>query len=166
MANTANPRGFSPVQPILRMREYVKGTATKFFPGDAVVLRPDGKLYVAATAGTTLAGVAVGYSTAAATRALIYDDPNQQYYIQDDGVGGTLAQADIGAGMDIVVTAGNTTFLKSAQAADTSTKNTATGARALLLLGFHPDDTVGKYVRCRVVFNAAKNPQTRGSTFM
>ena len=166
MANTANPRGFSPVQPILRMREYVRGTAAKWYPGDALAMRPDGKVYVAATSGTTILGVSVGYTSAAATRGLVYDDPNQQYYIQDDGVGGTLAQADIGSGMDIVVTAGNATFLKSAQAADTSTKNTATAARALLLLGFHPDDTVGKYVRCRVVFNAAKNPQTRGSTFM
>jgi len=81
-------------------------------------------------------------------------------------VAATLAQADIGAGFDITVTAGNTTFLKSAQSLDTSTKSTATAARTLLLLGFHPDDTVGKYVRCRVVFNAAKNPQTRGTSFM
>lgn len=165
MANTANPRGFSPVQPILRMREYVKGTATKLFPGDAVKLRPDGKAYVAVTAGATLAGVAASYATAAATSVLLYDDPQQQYYIQDDGVGGTLAQADIGGGMNIVVTAGNATFLKSAQAADTSTINTATGTRVLTLLGFHPDDTVGKYVRCRVIFTPGTTIQGR-STFM
>lgn len=165
MANTANPRGFSPVQPILRMREYVKGTATKFYPGDALVLRPDGKVYLSATGGATVVGVAAKYVTAAATRALIYDDPQQQYYIQDDGVGGTLAQADIGTGMNIVVTAGNATFLKSAQAADTSTKNAATGARTLILLGFHPDDEVGKYVRCRVTFAPALTVQGR-STFM
>lgn len=166
MANTANPRGFEPVQPILRMRYYVKGTASKIYPGDAVVLRPDGKVYVAATGGTTLAGVAASYKTAAETSVLVMDDPDQQYYIQDDGVGGTLAQADIGAGFNIVVTAGNATFLKSAQALDTSTKNTATAANAAVLLGFHPSDEVGKYVRCRVVFNKAKNPQTRGSVFM
>lgn len=166
MANTVNPRGFSPVQPILRMRNYVKTSNGKIFPGDAVVLRPDGKAYVSATAGTTIAGVAAAYATAAATNVLVYDDPAQQYYIQDDGVSGTLAQADIGAGFNIVVTAGNTTYLKSAQALDTDTKNTATAARACVLLGFHPDDTVGKNVRCRVSFNYAKNPQTRGSTFM
>lgn len=148
------------------MRSYVKGTAAKIYPGDAVVLRPDGKVYVAATTGSTLLGVSAQYATAAATRILVNDDPNQQYYIQDDGVGGTLAQADIGAGFDIVVTAGNATFLRSAHALDTSTKNTATAARCLVLLGFHPDDAVSDNVRCRVTFNKAKMSQTRGSTFM
>jgi hypothetical protein len=147
------------------MREYVKGTAAKFYPGDAIVVRPDGKVYVAATAGATLAGVAVAYATAAATRALLYDDPQQQYYIQDDGVGGTLAQSDIGTGANIVVTAGNATYLKSSQSLDTSTKNAATGTRVLTLLGFHPDDTVGKNVRCRVIFTPGTTVQGR-STFM
>lgn len=165
MANRVNPRGFEPVQPILRMREYVKGTAAKFFPGDAIVLRPDGKVYVAATAGATIAGVAAKYVTAAGTRALLYDDPQQQYYIQDDGVGGTLAQADIGSGFNIVVTAGNATYLKSAQALDTSTKNNATGTRVLTLLGFHPDDEVSDNVRCRVIFTPGTTVQGR-STFM
>lgn len=166
MANTANPRGFGPVQPILRMREYKKTTNGKIFKGDAVVVRPDGLVYVSATSGTTILGVAAAHATLTATKVLVCDSPQQQYYIQDDGVGGTLAQADIGAGFDIVVTAGNNTFLRSAQALDTSTKSVATAARACLLLGFHPSDEVGKYVRCRVTFNYAKNPQTRGTNFM
>jgi hypothetical protein len=165
MANTANPRGFTPVQPIVRMREYVKTSNGTIYPGDALALRPDGKVYVAATSGTTFIGVAAAYATATQAKVLVYDDPTQQFYIQDDGVGGTLAQADIGAGFDVVVTAGNATFLKSAQALDTSTKNTATAARAVVLLGFHPSDEVGKYVRCRVRWNFAKVPGTRGSTF-
>ena len=166
MANTQNPRGFSPVQPILRMRYYAKTSAQIMYPGDALVMRPTGLAHVSATAGTTFIGVAAAYAATASTTVLVYDDPNQQFYIQDDGDSATLAAADRGAGMDITVTAGTATWLKSKQALDTSTKNTATAARACLLLGFHPDDTVGKYVRCRVVFNKAKFAQTRGSTFM
>ncbi len=163
MANINNPRGFSPVNAVLRMREYVKGTAAAIYPGDAVGLRPDGKVYVAVTGSTTIAGVAQAYATAAATRVLVADHPDQQWYIKDDGVGGTLAQADVGAGFNIVVTAGNATFLKSAHAVDTSTKNTATAASALRLLGFHPSDEVGKYVRCRVRFTDANMIQTKAA---
>lgn len=163
MANVNNPRGFSVVNPIIRMREYVKGTAAAIYPGDAVGMRPDGKVYVAVTGSTTIAGVAQAYATAAATRVLLADHPDQQYYIKDDGVGGTLAQADIGAGFNIVVTAGNATFTKSAHALDTSTKNNATGATPIRLLGFHPSDEVGKYVRCRIRFVDANMLQTKAA---
>lgn len=163
MANVNNPRGFEPVQPILRMHYYTKGTATAIYPGDACGLRPDGKVYVAVTGATTVAGVAAAYVTAAGTKVLLMDDPDQQYYIKDDGVGGTLAAADIGTGFNVVVTAGNATFLKSAQALDTSTKNAATAASVIRLLGFHPDDEVGKYVRCRVRFTDANMIQTRAA---
>lgn len=163
MANPVNPRGFEPVNPILRMHYYTKGTATAIYPGDACGLRPDGKVYVAVTGATTVAGVAAAYVTATGTKVLLYDDPDQQYYIRDDGVGGTLAAADIGTGFNIVVTAGNATFLKSSQALDTSTKNAATAATPLKLLGFHPDDEVGKNVRCRIKFNDANLYQTRAA---
>jgi hypothetical protein len=165
MANTANPRGFSPVNPIIRSHYYAKTSAQIIYPGDAVVMRPTGLVHVSGVSGTTFVGVAAAYAATAATSVLVMDDKSQQYYIQDDGVAGTLAVADMGAGFDIVVTAGTATWIKSKQALDTSTKSTATAARALVLLGFHPDDTVGKYIRCRVSFNAAKFIQTRGSTF-
>jgi len=163
MANTVNPRGFSPVNPILRMAEYTKGTATAIFPGDIVSLAADGKLYIRATGNTTLVGVAMSYKTATDTKVLVSDHPDQQYYIQDDGVGGTLAAADIGTGFNIVMTAGNATFLKSAEALDTSTKNAATATRTHVLLGFHPSDEVGKYVRCRVRIKPAVNILERAS---
>jgi hypothetical protein len=166
MPNVQNPRGFSPVQPIIRMHYYAKTSAQIIYPGDAVVMRPTGLVHVAATSGTTFVGVAAAYAATAATSVLVMDSKEQEYYIQDDGVSGTLAVADFGSGFDITVTAGTATWNKSKQSVKTSTKSNATAARALLLLGFHPDDTVGKYVRCRVVFNAAKFVQTRGSIFM
>jgi hypothetical protein len=168
MPNVANARGFSPVHsgPGLTMNYYAKTSARIMYPGDALILKADGLTYIAATTGVTIAGVCAAYAATNATRVLVYNDPNQQYYIQDDGIGATLAAADIGSGFNITVTAGTATWLKSTQSLDTSTKNNATGARPLLLLGYHPDDTVGKYVRCRVTFNKALMAQTRGSTFV
>lgn len=164
MANINNPRGFSPVNPILRMRYYTKGTATAMYPGDIVSLATDGKVYLRASGNTTLAGVVVGYKTATDTSVLLYDHPDQQYYIRDDGVSGTLSQASIGNGFNIVMTTGNATFLKSAQALDTNTGSGTTSATLQVkLLGFHPDDTVGKYVRCRVRINPLAHIQERAT---
>ena len=159
MANVVNPRGFSPVNPIIRMREYVKSTAAAIYPGDMLSLATDGKVYIRATGNTTLVGVAMTYKTAASTdKILVADHPDQQYYIQDDGVGGTLAQTNVGNGFNIVMTAGNATFLKSSQALDTSTASgTTTATLQVKLLGFHPNDEVGKNVRCRVRVNPLAN---------
>lgn len=154
MANTANPRGFSPANPILRMHYHKKTTSQIMYPGDAVSLAADGKVYLRSTGNTTLAGVVAGYAAAATTDVLLFDDPDQQYYIQDDGVSGTLSQASVGNGFNIVMTAGTATWNKSKQALDTDTGSATTSATLQLrLLGFHPSDEVGKYVRCRVKFN-------------
>lgn len=163
MANTANPRGFSAVQPMLRMREYVKGTATIFYPGDMVSLSPDGKLYLRATGGVSLVGVVQAYVSAAGTRTLVADDPDQQYYVQDDGVGGTLAQTNVGNNANIVMTTGTATYIKSKQTLDTSTAASTTAAPQLRILGYHPNDAIGKYVRVRVVINAAANALRRAA---
>jgi hypothetical protein len=164
MANINNPRGFEPVAPILRMQEYTKGTATAMYPGDIVSLATDGKVYVRATGNATLAGVVMSYRTAANTRVLLADHPDQQYYLKDDGVGGTLAAANIGNGANLVMTAGNATFLKSAVALDTSTVSGTTSATLQVkILGFHPDDEVGKYVRCRVRVNPLAHIQERAT---
>lgn len=162
MANVANPRGFSPVNPILRMQYYTKGTAAAMYPGDVVSLAGDGKVYLRTTGNTTLAGVVMGYKSATDTTVLLADHMDQQYYLQDDGVGGTLAQTSIGGAANVVMTAGNATFLKSAQALDTSTFSATTSvALQVKILGFHPSDEVGKYVRCRVRINPRANIQER-----
>jgi hypothetical protein len=168
MPNVNNPRGFSPVHsgPGLTMNYYAKTSAKIMYPGDAVVVRSDGLAYTAGTNSTTIAGVAAAYAATAARQVLVYNDPNQQYYIQDDGIAATLTPADIGAGFSITVSPGSATWNKSTHALDTSTRSTGTAARPLLLLGLHPDDQVGKYVRCRVTFNKAMMLQTRGSVFV
>lgn len=151
MANPNNPRGFEPIQPLLGMHRYPKSTAAAIYPGDAVILPTTGKVAVATAGSVELLGVAMQYATAADTMILVADDPDQQYYIRDDGVGGTLARTNVGENADLVATAGSATYLKSAQSLDTSGRTTATAQ--LRILDFHPDDEVGKYVRCRVVIN-------------
>lgn len=150
MANVANPVGAIPCTDVRRITEYTKNT-TKIYPGDFVVLNAQGVAGVAAAGDTSLIGVAANYATAGATKVLVYDDPDQQFYIQDDGVSGTLAQTSCGLNADLVATAGNATLIRSRHSFDTN--NIQTTAANLRLLGFHPDDTIGKYVRCRVVIN-------------
>lgn len=151
MANPNNPRGFEPIQPILRMNRYTKTTAAAIFPGDAVSLPTSGKVAVTTAGNIEMVGVAAAYAAAADTDVLVMDSPDQQYYCRDDGVGGTLAVASIGGNLDHVATAGDTTFFKSKHALDTSTITTA--AAGFRVIGIHPDDEVGKYARFRVVIN-------------
>lgn len=160
MANTANPRGLEPVQPILRMRYYTKGTNAAIYPGDVVKMGTDGKVVVSTAGSVEQVGVAQAYASATATSVLVLDDPHQQYYVQDDGVGGTLAQTNVGNNADIVATAGSTTYFRSKQSLDTSGVTSATAN--LRILGFHPDDTIGKYVRCRVLLNEMHQTKTAG----
>jgi len=133
------------------MRRYPKSTAAAIYPGDAVILLTAGTVGVATAGSIELLGAAMQYATAADTQILVCDDPDQQYYIKDDGVGGTLARTDVAKNADLVVTAGSATYLKSAHSLDTSGATIA--AAQLRILNFHPDDEVGKYVRCRVVIN-------------
>lgn len=151
MANTAAPRGFEAIGPPLSLNYYTKNTSAAIYAGDAVVMASTGLVGVAAAGGLEAIGVAQGHATAAATTVLVADSPLQEYYIQDDGVSGTLAQTSIGLNADLVATAGNATFLKSRMSLDTNTA--ATSTFQLRLLGFHPNDEIGKYVRVRVRFN-------------
>jgi hypothetical protein len=151
MANTANPRGFELIGPPLSLNYYVKSTAAAIYPGESVHMANDGKVAKQTAGNVEAVGVAQQYASAAATTILVADSPLQEYYIQDDGVSGTLAQTSVGLNADIVATAANTTFLKARFSLDTNTA--ATSTFQLRILGLHPDDEVGKYVRCRVRFN-------------
>lgn len=152
MANVNNPRGLEPVQPLLGMHRYPKSTAAAIYPNDAVILLTSGKVGVATAGSIELLGAAMQYATATDEFILVADDPDQQYYIKDDGVGGTLARTDVAKNADLEVTGtGGATYLKSSHRLDTSGVTIA--AAQLRILDFHPDDEVGKYVRCRVVIN-------------
>ena len=151
MANTDNPHGATLAGYARRMTLYPKSTAAIIYAGDVVSFPAAGKVAATTAGNTEIVGVCAGYAVAADTEILVYDDPDQTYYIQDDGAGGTLAAADVGLNADIVATAGNTTFLKSQMELDTSGKQTTTAQ--LRLLGKHPSDSWDKNVRCLVVIN-------------
>ena len=152
MANTDEPRGAWPANRVLSMRNYSHGTAAALYPGDFVIMNSAGKVVVATAGSAELLGVSVGYVPAATTTALIYDDPDQEYWVQDDGAAATLAATNIGNNFDIVATAGNATLLKSQHELDAS-DSSGTSAAQLRLLGYDPTDTIGKNVRCRVIIN-------------
>ena len=149
MANTNAPFGFALAERLRGAHRYVKGTATQIINGEMVMMDANGKVVVATAANTKLLGVCIGFEPAASTEIMVADDPDQQYYVQDDGVGGTLAQTNVGNNFDLVATAENGTFLAARMSLDTS-DNSGTASAQLALLGFHPQDAVGKYVRCRV----------------
>lgn len=151
MANVRNRKGLELATPLMSSHWYPKSTAAALFPGDAVVMAATGKVGRAAAGGVEILGANLAYAAATATDVLVADDPDQQYYINDDGAGGTLAATDVGLNFDIVVAAGNTTTLKSNMELDTNTGATTNGQ--LRLLDKHPDDDWADYVRCRVVIN-------------
>ena len=151
--NTNAPFGLIPAVPIRGAHWYAAGaTAAAVYPGDVVVVRADGKVAVAAAGGTQVIGVAGSYKSATYSTLLVWDDPDQQFLIQDDGAGTTsLATSKIGLNADIVATAGNATVLKSRQTFDRNPIATTTAQ--LRLLGIQANQATGKYQVVRVAIN-------------
>jgi hypothetical protein len=151
--NTNAPFGFIPANPIRGSHWYVAGaTAAAIYPGDVVAVRADGKIGVAAAAGTQLMGVAASYKSATYSTILIWDDPDQQFLCMDDGSGTTaIGTVRIGLNSDIVATVGNGTVLKSRQTFDRNPAGTATAQ--LRLLGVTANQATGKYQVIRVAIN-------------
>src|SRR5574342_596478 len=102
MANKDEPRGFSPYGRILATHEYVGG-ATAIYQGDLCQLNSIGKVAPAAAGNTQLVGVCVSYRPTTKTTVLLYDDPDQQFLVQDDASGSTvLVQTHINNNIDIL----------------------------------------------------------------
>lgn len=151
MPNQRNPAGAVPIGPILQANVYPKATNAAIYPGDFVVMRAAGDVAVATAGNAELLGVALGYAAASAAEVLVADDPDQQYYLQDDGVGGTLAATHVGNNINLKADPGNSTYLRSRHAAAANSVTTA--AAQLRILDKHPADDWGKYTRLRVVVN-------------
>lgn len=89
----------------------------------------------------TIAATTVGDGTVAGY-AMIIDDPNQRYLVQEDGDTASLVVANIGNNIDGISThAGDTDTGLSKMELDSDTVNT-TSTLAWKLLGVHPDDTI------------------------
>ena len=108
------PRGFIPFGRVLSMHEYLATASAVIYPGDLVKMSPSGRVLAASAGSTQLVGVAVQYKKSTGTTVLVYDDPDQNYMVQDDASGLTvLITTHIGQNADVLATAGNATLLKS-----------------------------------------------------
>lgn len=165
MANTDNASGLKPwngngVPP--RLRVYKGGTTTSIGRGDVVALATNGRVHrVATTTGSaTIVGVAANYVAAPASGVTtppdvwVYDDPNQDFVIQDDGDGATPSQATVGATFPLILGTPNTVTGSSIQELDISAPGTTSGD-PLLATGFieGPGHEIGKYAKIIVRLN-------------
>lgn len=116
-------------------------------------------------AGDTISGVVVGfqdgpsmllgYGAASTARyPLLARGQDIMFEIQDDGVGGALAAADVGLNADIIVAAGSTYSRRSGVMLDTSTKaTTATLALRITGLSQRPDNAMDTNAKVLVTLN-------------
>jgi hypothetical protein len=162
VANTNTPFGLKPVKEAgsgyhsggLSMYYHAAADGTPLYVGDPVVKAGSADAagvasVVRATAAGAITGVVQGFvpngvvdiagygAASTAYYVLICDDPDTMFEIQEDGVGGAIAAADIGLNADFVVAAGNAYTLKSGVMLDTSTKAT-TDTLPLKIVGLVP----------------------------
>lgn len=164
MANVDNARGFKPMrvsnggEP--RMRRYKANVTTDVFQGDVVQMLAAGtvKTIVTTTGNTFVLGIAanrVDASTQATSQDLwVYDDPDQEFEVQDDGEAATPSQAVVGSTFALIITTGNTTTGLSKHEVDASAVGQAT-TDPVLVQGFKEGPTfeIGKYASIIVRLN-------------
>jgi hypothetical protein len=179
MANTNTPRGFVPLRDAgskphsggLEMFYVPASDATALYIGDPVIKNGSSDTagvaaVIRATAGAAITGVVQGFMPdgtvnmtgyrAASTAAyvLVNTDPDTLYEIQEDGVGGQLAAADIGLNADFIVAAGSAYTKRSGVMLDTSTKaTTATLPLKIMGLSQRPGGEFGAYAKAIVKIN-------------
>ena len=137
---TDAPFGFIPHGPVLRMSPYRKlsGYGTAIYPGDIVIQLTAGDINVGTTSSTTCVGVAATYSAAStADTVMVYDHPDQLFYVQDDSASTAMTSASVGGNVNVTPTAGSTTTLRSLMELDSDTLNT-TQALVMKVIGIHP----------------------------
>jgi len=95
--------------------------------------------------------------------AWVADDPNTEFLIQEDAVGGALAAADVGLNADLISGTGSTVYGQSGWQLDTSTKAT-TNTLQLKILGFarKVDNEIGANAKVRVKINLHALMNTTG----
>ncbi len=178
MANTNVARGLVPV----RMADgspyngavdifYVPSSdATALYEGDPVVLAGSSDAggiasVTRSAAAGTITGAVVGFADAtsmtagyraASTNAYVLVAHGQDllFEIQEDGVGGAIAAADIGLNADIIVAAGSSYTKSSGTMLDTSTKaTTVTLPLRIRGLAQRPDNEMGTNAKVLVTLN-------------
>ena len=146
-ATTDAPFGFMPHGPVLSIGTYFKdASAAAIYTGDAVILESDGGLAVAGASSTDIVGAAAEYSAASTLKRdfLVYDHPLQKYTVQDDNDTTIMAETELGTNVDLVVTTGDTTTLRSLHEIDSSSATTTAGLAAKVI-ALHPIEGVNGY---------------------
>ena len=178
MANTSVASGLIPVRMLdgspfngaVDMFYLPSSVATAAYVGDPVKLAGSadsaGVASIALCAATdTITGVIVGFADATSMTSgvgaastirypLVAHGQDILFEIQEDGVGGAIAAADIGLNADIIVAAGNAYTKKSGVMLDTSTKNT-TATLGLRIRGIaqRPDNALAEFAKVLVSLN-------------
>jgi hypothetical protein len=179
MANANTPFGLKPVRDAasgtesggLEMFYHAAADGTALYIGDPVIKSgsSDGAgvaSVIRATAAGPITGVVMGFVPDGTTNANGYGAASTAYYVlcttdhteafivQEDGVGGQLAAADVGLNADFIVAAGNAYSKRSGVMLDSSTKAT-TAALPLKILGLAPipGNDFGAYAKFLVKIN-------------
>lgn len=178
MSNTNAPRGLEPVRKGATNppNEYaVYGSAaTAIYIGDPVARRADGTIDLAtAGAGNYILGAMVGCfdsdgvpqlyvpsSPGSGYTAMVTDDPNQEYIVQEDGATTDLALADRGNNVDLVSGSGSTSTGLSGWQLDSDTKSTAASLQMRIIRKYEdPNNAIGDYCRWICKINYHQNLQ-------
>lgn len=149
MANSDRPMGFRPHGVIKQVAVMEAGSAC--YPGDFVALASDGQVDPAAAAADIL-GLCLDYASAAGQKVRVSVDPSQLYVGQANAAD-IDAQTDVGQTVDILATAGSSTYLLSRQEID----STSIGAsQQLVILGIEPmvGNALGEFAEVVVKINA------------
>lgn len=190
MANSNAPTGLTPVRYAsgapyngAANAYFVPATdSTALYIGDPVIIAGSADTDGVPTCGIASAGgqwtgvvvgfrpsatiVANGYRAAStAEYALVADDPDLIYEVQEDAVGGALAAVDVGLNADLVAGSGSATTHRSAWQLDTSTKATTSTLQARIV-GFsqRPDNVIGANAKVLVRNNKSTQVGAVGST--
>jgi len=158
MANADRPTGFKPLGMQSAARKYTSGA--KVVPGEFVQLDNTGRV-VAATAGSTILGLATSLAKVAGEEILVIDSPQQEYVGQASGAE-IDAQTDIGNLCDILATAEDATYNVSRMEVDSSTIGVVSGQLIILDVQERPDNALGAQADVIVRIN---EHQTRPTVF-
>jgi hypothetical protein len=159
---TDTPFGFRPYDKILRVRPYLKDASeAAIYPGDVLIREAAGGVTVAGVSSTQIVGVAAEYSPANTLKTdfLVYDHPEQLFYVQDDGEATAMTETHTGMNVDLITTTGDTVTLQSLHELDANTAAVTAGL-AVKVLSLHEMEgrnfatTTGQPRKWVVMFNA------------
>lgn len=179
MANANTPRGLVPLRDAgskphsggVEMFYVPASDGTALYIGDPVIKNGSADTagvagVIRATAGGAITGVVQGFvpdgttnmagyrAASTAAYVLVNTDPDTLYEIQEDGIGGQLAAADVGLNASFIVGSGSTYSHRSGCLLDSSTKATTAGLELKIVgLSPRPGNDFGAYAKFIVKIN-------------